>query len=59
MAPMNPAILRLDMIQTLALALVERYGLTPRAFLVIPMVGAFFIDLTNALIITAYINLVT
>jgi ESS family glutamate:Na+ symporter len=39
-------------------ALVERYGHAPRAFLVIPMVGAFFIDFTNALIITTFINLV-
>ncbi len=39
-------------------ALVERFGPAPRAFLVLPMVGAFFIDFTNALIITAYINLV-
>ncbi|NWG14609.1 MAG: sodium/glutamate symporter [Acidobacteria bacterium] len=39
-------------------ALVERYGPAPRAFLVLPMVGAFFIDFTNALIITGYINLV-
>ena len=37
-------------------ALVERFGAAPRAFLVVPMVGAFFIDFTNALIITAYIN---
>jgi ESS family glutamate:Na+ symporter len=39
-------------------AIVERFGGAPRAFLVVPMVGAFFIDFTNALIITAYINLV-
>jgi ESS family glutamate:Na+ symporter len=39
-------------------ALVERFGAAPRAFLVVPMVGAFFIDFTNALIITAFINLV-
>lgn len=39
-------------------ALASRYGPAPRAFLVLPMVGAFFIDFTNALIITAYINLV-
>lgn len=39
-------------------SLVERFGAAPRAFLVLPMVGAFFIDFTNALIITAYINLV-
>ena len=36
--------------------LVERYGPAPRAFLVAPMVGAFFIDFTNALIITLFLN---
>jgi glutamate:Na+ symporter, ESS family len=40
-------------------AIVERFGPAPRAFLVLPMVGAFFIDFTNAMIITIYINLVT
>lgn len=39
-------------------AIVERYGPAPRAFLVVPMVGAFFIDFTNALIITTFINFV-
>jgi ESS family glutamate:Na+ symporter len=39
-------------------SLEERFGPAPRAFLVVPMVGAFFIDFTNALIITTYINLV-
>lgn len=39
-------------------AIVERFGHAPRAFLVLPMVGAFFIDFTNALIITAFINVV-
>jgi glutamate:Na+ symporter, ESS family len=38
-------------------ALVERYGPAPRAYLVVPMVGAFFIDFTNALLITACVNL--
>ena len=37
-------------------ALVERYGPAPKAFLVVPMVGAFFIDFTNALIITFCVN---
>jgi glutamate:Na+ symporter, ESS family len=37
-------------------ALVERYGPAPRAFLVVPMVGAFFIDFTNAVIITLFVN---
>lgn len=39
-------------------ALTERFGAAPRAFLVLPMVGAFFIDFSNAVIITAYINFV-
>jgi ESS family glutamate:Na+ symporter len=38
-------------------ALVQRFGPAPRAFLVVPMVGAFFIDFTNAIIITAFLNL--
>jgi len=37
--------------------LVERYGAAPRAFLIAPLVGAFFIDFSNALIITGFINL--
>jgi ESS family glutamate:Na+ symporter len=37
-------------------ALVQRYGASPNAFLVVPMVGAFFIDFTNALIITGFLN---
>jgi ESS family glutamate:Na+ symporter len=39
--------------------LVERYGPAPTAFLVAPMVGAFFIDFTNALIITVFLNIFT
>ncbi len=38
--------------------LVERYGPAPHAFLVAPIVGAFFIDFTNALIITVFLNVV-
>jgi ESS family glutamate:Na+ symporter len=37
-------------------ALVVRFGPAPRAFLVVPLVGAFFIDFTNALIITLFVN---
>ena len=37
-------------------ALVEKYGAAPRAYMVVPLVGAFFIDFTNALIITAFLN---
>jgi ESS family glutamate:Na+ symporter len=36
--------------------LVEKYGPAPRAFLVVPVVGAFLIDFTNSLIITAFAN---
>lgn len=37
-------------------SVVERFGPAPRAFLVVPMVGAFFIDFSNALILTTYLN---
>ncbi|HOC54452.1 MAG TPA: sodium/glutamate symporter [Verrucomicrobiota bacterium] len=38
-------------------ALVESFGPAPRAFLVVPVVGAFLIDFVNALNITFFINL--
>ena len=38
-------------------ALVERYGPSPKAYLVVPLVGAFFIDFANALVITFFLNL--
>ena len=38
-------------------ALVERYGPAPNAYLVVPLVGAFFIDFANALLITFFLNL--
>lgn len=37
-------------------ALTTRFGPAPRAFLVIPLVGALFIDFANALIVTAVVN---
>jgi len=37
-------------------ALVERYGPAPKAYLVVPLVGAFFIDFANALVITFFLN---
>jgi ESS family glutamate:Na+ symporter len=37
-------------------SLTERYGIAPRAFLVAPLVGAFFIDFANLLLITVSIN---
>ncbi len=40
-------------------SVVDRYGPSPRAFLVAPIVGAFFIDFTNALVITSLLNFLT
>lgn len=37
-------------------ALVDRYGPAPRAFLVVPLVGACFIDFINAALITLCLN---
>ena len=38
-------------------AAVKRYGASPQAFLIVPMVGAFFIDIVNALIIQLFLAL--
>ena len=38
-------------------SLVESFGPAPRAFLVVPIVGAFLIDLLNAINITFFLNL--
>lgn len=37
-------------------SLVERYGPAPRAFLVIPLVGAILIDFTNSLVVTFFLD---
>lgn len=37
--------------------IVERFGPAPRAFLIAPIVGAFFIDFTNAIVITTFLNI--
>jgi len=37
--------------------LVRKFGPAPRAYIVVPVVGAFLIDFTNALVITAMMNL--
>jgi ESS family glutamate:Na+ symporter len=37
--------------------LTEKFGPAPRALLIVTIVGAFLIDLTNALTITVYLNL--
>jgi len=38
-------------------ALTVRYGASPQAFIVIPLIGAFFVDLANALVIQGYLAL--
>jgi ESS family glutamate:Na+ symporter len=35
----------------------KRYGPSPMAFIVLPLVSAFFVDLANALIIRAFVGL--
>lgn len=40
-------------------ALTERYAPAPRSFLIVPVVGGFFIDVSNSLIINSSINLVS
>jgi ESS family glutamate:Na+ symporter len=37
-------------------ALTARYGPAPRSFLIVPVVGAFFIDFSNLLVITVFVN---
>ena len=38
-------------------AVTQRYGPSPQAFMVVPLVGAFLIDLLNAVILTGYLSL--
>ena len=38
-------------------ALTRRFGPSPQSFVIIPLTGAFFIDLINALVITFYLRL--
>ena len=38
-------------------ALVSRYGPSPQAFLIVPMVGAFFIDIANTVVLQIYFAL--
>jgi glutamate:Na+ symporter, ESS family len=38
-------------------ALSRRHGPAPQAFLIVPIVGAFFIDILNAVVLTLYLSL--
>jgi ESS family glutamate:Na+ symporter len=40
-------------------AVTQRYGPSPQAFLVIPLIGAFFIDLLNAAVIKMFIQIIS
>jgi ESS family glutamate:Na+ symporter len=37
-------------------AVTKLYGPSPRAFIIVPLIGAFFIDLANAIIIQLYVG---
>lgn len=36
----------------------ERFGASHKAFLIVPMVGAFFVDLINVVILTSFVNFI-
>ena len=38
-------------------AVCERYGYAPQAFIIVPVVGAFLIDIANAIVISAFAGL--
>ena len=40
-------------------AVTEKFGPSPKAFLVIPLIGAFFIDLVNAMILQVFVKLIS
>lgn len=39
-------------------AVMNRYGFSYKAFIVIPMVGAFFVDILNAIILNFFVNII-
>ena len=40
-------------------AVTSRFGPSPKSFLVIPLVGAFLLDIINAFVIQTYIELLS
>jgi len=38
-------------------ATVKKYGASPRAFLVVPLVGAFFVDIANAVVLQSFVRM--
>lgn len=39
--------------------IVEKFGAAPKAYFVLPIVGAFLIDFANSIVITTFVNLLT
>ncbi|MEB3122620.1 MAG: sodium/glutamate symporter [Snowella sp.] len=39
-------------------AVTEKFGASPQAFIIVPLVGAFFIDLANAFVIQKFLNFI-
>jgi ESS family glutamate:Na+ symporter len=37
-------------------AVTKHYGAAPLAFMIIPLIGAFFVDITNSVVIQAFLN---
>ena len=37
-------------------SITERFGSSHKAFLIVPLVGAFFVDIINALILAGFVN---
>ena len=40
-------------------AVTKKYGVSHKAFIVVPLVGAFFIDIANAIIINIFISILS
>ncbi|AIE75758.1 MULTISPECIES: sodium/glutamate symporter [unclassified Synechocystis] len=40
-------------------AVTEKFGAAPQAFIIVPLVGAFFIDIANAFVIQQFLNLLS
>jgi ESS family glutamate:Na+ symporter len=40
-------------------AVTEQFGASPQAFIIVPLVGAFFIDIANAFVIQTFLNLMS
>lgn len=40
-------------------AVTQKYGASPKAFIVVPLIGAFFIDIANAIIIRFLLGIIT